>query len=109
MCNMQRPTNAKDEILEFLKEMPMVKCSKVRIDTNIGSTEHILKVGFTTEMFSKFIESLNLVYDSGWGGQELYGVIWFTNGTWASREEYDGSEWWQYNQLPEIPDDLISQ
>lgn len=44
-------------------------------------------------------------YDDGYGApyvaQDL--VILFSNGDWASRAEYDGSEWWQYHSLPVVP------
>lgn len=40
------------------------------------------------------------------GAQELHGLIWLSNGNWMSRWEHDGSEGWQLNSLPEIPDEL---
>lgn len=46
---------------------------------------------------------IGLTYDSGYGEQELIGTIVFTDGTWYSRSEYDGSEWWEYNCIPERP------
>ena len=39
-------------------------------------------------------------YDSGFGGQELFGTITFKDGTWLERGEYDGSEWWEYKTTP---------
>ena len=38
-----------------------------------------------------FLNDLNFEYDSGYGGQELYGTVWFKDNTWAGRGEYDGS------------------
>ena len=32
------------------------------------------------------------------------GTIWYTDGTWSDREEYDGDEWWEHRVCPEIPD-----
>jgi hypothetical protein len=26
---------------------------------------------------------------------------------WAERGEYDGSEWWEIREYPEIPNDLL--
>ena len=43
-------------------------------------------------------------YDSGFGGQEInpdllvVGKDW-----WLERHEYDGSEWWEFKQLPVMP------
>lgn len=47
---------------------------------------------------------LDFEYDNGYGGQELFGNIWYTDGTWSERGEYDGSEWWEYKACPPIPD-----
>lgn len=58
------------------------------------------------EEVERFLESIDMPYDSGYGRQELNGIVWLTDGTWLSRGEYDGSEWWEHNKLPEIPEHL---
>ena len=50
------------------------------------------------EQFKKDVTSLGQ-YEQG-GRQELYGDVVFKDGTWLSREGYDGSEWWHYNIKP---------
>ena len=47
------------------------------------------------------IDSLNLKYDAGYGSQEIFGFIVFTDNSWLQRREYDGSEWWEYFKTPE--------
>ena len=44
-------------------------------------------------------------YDSGYGAQEVAPdlIIAFNDGSWLSRGEYDGSEWWRYNYYPQKP------
>ncbi len=37
----------------------------------------------------------------GHGSQELNGYIWYTDGTWSNRGEYDGTEWRQYQSRPD--------
>ena len=66
-----------------------------------------LKVGHTPEELERFLQTLDFDYDDGYGSQQLYGTVWLKDGTWGSRGEYDGSEWWEYNKLPEIPDELL--
>jgi hypothetical protein len=46
---------------------------------------------------------LDFEYDNGYGGQELTGAIWYTDGTWSERGEYDGSEWWEHKERPPLP------
>lgn len=88
--------NAKEE-LSFLK-FKDVKCAQIK--------HFILPVGHTQDQFHAFLEMLDFEYDDGYGGQELFGTIWLTNGSWMTRGEYDGSEWWETNSLPEIPQEL---
>lgn len=45
-------------------------------------------------------------YDSGYGGQELFGCVWMDNGEYITRGEYDGSEWWEYHRVPEVPNKI---
>ena len=66
-----------------------------------------LKVSHSTDDLKAFEEYLNRNYDNGYGGQELHGIIWFEDGTWAERGEYDGSEWWEHRKLPAIPKELL--
>jgi len=48
---------------------------------------------------------LDFEYDNGYGGQELFGNVWYTDGTWSERGEYDGSEWWEHKVCPPIPEE----
>lgn len=66
----------------------------------------LLKVGYSKEEYLKFLDSLDFLYDSGYGGQELYGTIWYEDSSWSERGEYDGSEWWTYKTIPTIPNKL---
>lgn len=105
-------TNAKEELESFLVEEfegnVKVKCAK--ITKGYWSDEELvysLKVNHTKEEYKEFLNSLNFDYDSGYGGQELFGTIWLEDGTWLTRGEYDGSEWWEHNKLPEISLELL--
>ena len=54
----------------------------------------------------EFINRLNFIYDDGFGSQEFFGYIWYTDGTWSERKEYDGAEGWIYKSVPDIPPEL---
>ena len=45
---------------------------------------------------------MDFEYDNGYGGQKIKGNIWYSDGTWSERGEYDGSEWWEHKVCPEI-------
>lgn len=102
--------NAREEMLELLKGKE-IKCAEVTIGRDWDEEDErrtiVLKVGHDEEDLAKFLNDLNFEYDSGYGGQELYGTVWFTDKTWAGRGEYDGSEWWEEYSLPEIPKELL--
>jgi hypothetical protein len=63
----------------------------------------VLYSDYTKEEYEKFLSALDFEYDSGYGTQELLGNIWYEDGTWSERGEYDGSEWWRHVVKPEVP------
>lgn len=69
--------------------------------------KYYLKKGFSNQEFLLFVESLNFEYNSEYGGKELFGTIWYKDGTWSSRGEYDGSECWVHNVCPKLPKSLL--
>ena len=95
--------NAKEE---FLKHIGNKQVLCVQISDYDDTRSINLKVGYSAFDFDKFLDQLDYEYDNGFGGQELYGVIWYKDGTWSERGEYDGSEWWEYKSCPVIPDYL---
>ena len=100
-------TNAKTEFLATIEKLPRLKCAVIRDYDASWRDEHgkeiFLKEGFSENDFEGFLDAIDFHYHSGFGGQELFGFIWFEDGTWAERGEYDGSEWWEYKSQPEIP------
>lgn len=101
--------NAKTEFLDAinLTDSPVL-CAQICMDEwNIYKNLR-LPLSYTSEQWDKFLEELDFTYDDGYGSQEVFGTIWFLDGTWAEREEYDGSEWWVHRKCPEIPKELHS-
>ena len=109
--------NAKTELLEDLTNLAKIKCAVIaklcdvipyssskETDCRKRFNKTIeLKENYSEEELANFLSDLDFEYDSGYGQQELYGTIWLADGSWLSREEYDGSEWWQHNFLPLVP------
>jgi hypothetical protein len=86
--------NAKKELLNHIadREVEYVKLLYCGQDKRLieGTLEEVLP-------------KLDLLYyDELFGKQYLYGYIWYKDGTWSEREEYDGSEWWGYKTRPEF-------
>lgn len=102
--------NAKQELLEIIKNTAKVKCasiSKGYDDSNDSSKRIILKVNYSEEAHQQFLTNLDFEYDEGFGTQELYGIVWLEDGTWLSRREYDGSEWWEHHLMPVVPQECL--
>lgn len=99
-------TYAKEEFLDAVKHRAQVKCAYIEASNPLTAPFDdivaVLKLNYTEEDFTKFLDKLNFFYDSGYGTQEVFGTIWLVDGTWFSRGEYDGSEWWLYHVCPEI-------
>jgi len=105
-------SNAKQELLFALRGKAPVKCasiSKVCFDwesvIDSLAKDVVLKLNYSESDYAQFLEELDFEYDSGYGAQYLYGTVWLADGTWLSRGEYDGSEWWGYSILPDIPEE----
>ena len=53
---------------------------------------------------SQFLELANVEYDDGYGAPEVAtDLIVVGDGWWIERHEYDGSEWWEFKTLPQMP------
>jgi hypothetical protein len=105
--------NAKEELLEellrALNKKPNVLCAHIDVlsKTSYSIDKKLnLPIDYTPEMWDQFLKQLDFQYDNGYGTQNIEGTIWFVNGDWLERSEYDGSEWWQYKTCPEIPNYL---
>lgn len=91
-------TNAREELLNHIedKEVEYVIISTIDIAGNTieGPLEGTLE---------EVLPNLDFIYDNGYGSQELDGTIWYTDGSWSERVEYDGYEWWEHREKPKIP------
>ncbi len=103
--------NAKVELLECLERCEaQIKCASIMYgDPDFGNSQYfILRLGASDPETDAFFESLDFEYDSGYGRQHLFGTVWLEKeGTWMERGEYDGSEWWDYHECPEIPMEMF--
>lgn len=104
--------NAKQEFLDHIKERCVggrtVRCAKISIHNAKNSVYSILPVGYTPEDQESFLKDIDLEYNNGYGGQNLYGDIWYTDGvTWSQRYEYDGSECWEFMECPDIGPEMM--
>lgn len=55
--------------------------------------------------WDKFAELSNEEYDNGYGGQLVASnLIIVGDNWWLERHEYDGSEWWEFKEMPITPE-----
>lgn len=93
--------NARKELVEEIRRHA-VKCAIIEHE----GESHLLRVGHSEKDLEDFLNGLDFVYDNGYGGQELFGLVWLEGGAWLERGEYDGSEWWEFKRTPTIPEGL---
>jgi len=96
--------NARQELLDLTTRLGLaVEAVSIRFEYyEEDDFKLILKQNYNDIDYKEFLSKLEFNYDSGFGGQELFGTIWFKDGSWATRGEYDGSEWWEHHTRPEI-------
>lgn len=95
--------NAKEEYLKHTSGKKVL-CAFIEYEPDHSERNpYVLPCGFSELQLLSFLQSLNFEYDSEYGGHELFGHIWYKDGKWSDRREYDGSEWWNYCHVPEIP------
>lgn len=103
--------NAREEFLKHIEDRKVICAEICKGAEYYDPEERIvtrLKLNYSDKDYKKFLRRLNFGYDDGYGGQNLYGTIWYDDGSWSERGEYDGSEWWEYKKCPEIPTELLA-
>ena len=95
--------NLKNETLRILeendKDFTYIKWAVLFIDFGDSYKDIILPPNYTKEDLDKFINNIDFDYDDGFGGQEVFGKIMLVTDSWLERNEYDGSEWWEYKRV----------
>lgn len=55
--------------------------------------------------WNEFASIADFEYDDGYGGQNIaHDLLVVGKDFWLERHEYDGSEWWEYKELPKKPE-----
>lgn len=98
--------NGKQELIDKLMDVAEIKCASIKYRYEYGGADCeliVLKLDYSMVELSEFSNSLDFEYNSNFGVQELFGIVWLKDNTWLSRCKHDGSEWWHHNLLPSIP------
>ena len=103
--------NAKEELQKHLQDCEtdnrkLIAACVYRLESkqyNVKKLHIELYADHTQEELENFWNALDFLYDDGYGRQFLTGNLWFSDGTWSDRREYDGSEWWEHHAVPSLP------
>ena len=101
MMDMQ---NTREELIEHLTEEAVnreVKYIHIQIVDEDRKNLRIIS-GTLREV----LPLLDFEYNNRFGEQELFGNIWYTDGTWSARGVCDGVEWWEFKVCPDIPKEI---
>lgn len=95
--------NAKQELLKIVNDNNI---TILKIDINYYGDVDFDNKGKTVTKHITSLDELDFDYDAGYGVQDLYGIVYCKasndNPVWLTRGEYDGSEWWTVNTIPEF-------
>jgi hypothetical protein len=90
-------SNLLKETLELLE-----RNNKKETDVKwVGSSTH-------KTTWADFKKNANVDYESGFGSPKVAGdLLVVGENWWLERGEYDGSEWWDYKEMPKEPTEII--
>ena len=85
--------------------MNLLKETKEILSENGKTIFDVLWFGTREAVFDVDIQKLFSVdYDNGYGGAEIPAELIVAGDTWwLERQEYDGSEWWEFKSMPVKP------
>ena len=95
--------NAKQEFLKEIEGKELL-CATLALETN--DKRFNLKVGFSTESLQSFLQLLDFDYDEHWG-LDGHSYIWYKDGSWSERCQYNRSEIWDHRNTPKIPEYIL--
>lgn len=98
--------NAKQELLDAIKGHAIL-CASIQLDLTVEPVFITLKKDYSQSDFDAFLGCLDLQYDSGYGSQELHGIVWLSDNAWLERGEYDGEEWWELKKYPKFTKEVL--
>jgi hypothetical protein len=99
---------AKKEFLEITKNYKVI-AAKLSFDTHFDDdieNEFKLKPLYSKEEYQDFLKFLDVNYNSSYGSQKLFGIIYCEDDVWIDRGEYDGAEWYVVHQYPNLRDNF---
>ena len=81
--------NAREELIDAVRGNGII-CANIEVGLNYESggsydRQYLLKVDHTPYELDLFLRSLDFGYNNGYGGQELFGVVWLEGGVWLER------------------------
>jgi len=92
--------NLLKETLEILKKYDKTFADIIYVITSKNNEEGCIE--WSTEQFVE--ESAYINYDSSYGINKINMTLQLVGETfWIERAEYDGSEWWEYKEIPKRP------
>lgn len=92
--------NAKEEFLQLTNStLATVLWAKFATETG-GETILFPAYAGIKEEWDLFLSRLNYDYENGWAGENTDGAVMFSDGSWAERQEYDGSSHWALRIKP---------
>lgn len=100
--------NARKELLTIVAEHTDIECASINYFESSNKfavrKEIELKIGYSEKDYEDFLMELNLAYNPMDGEQNLFGTIWFKDNTWCIRKKEEGTEWWDHQTIPKIPE-----
>jgi len=98
--------NAKKELEILIKETGLqIKCAQSATNEKMENPIN-LKIGYTQNEYNNFMDSLDVAYNDLDIYNNIFGTVWFDDGSWITRTYYNGEVMWEHFTKPDIPECL---
>lgn len=100
--------NAKEELIEILKNKARIKCADYILEGNSRIISGELCCDYSEIEYERFLDKLNFDYINNKTKEyeNLKGVVWLEDGTWLERVTIKKINIWKHETVPEIPEHL---
>lgn len=98
-----KPKTHEEEFIEEIEKQTFQVLCAIIIS---GKNKYILPIGYTKTDMASFLSKIRNI-SKGYPGITDESYIWYLDGSWSERAEYDYLDFWAHRKFPPFPKEII--